>query len=481
MRDFFSELKRRHVYKVAVFYAVTAWIMIQIADLVLENFNASDRIMQGVIVLAAVGFPIVLVLAWMYDLGPEGVVVTPAAGEPAKPSTKERPGIVVLPFDSYTDTPEDEILSKGFTEDLTTLLAHIDGFFVISRNSAYAYKDGTRDVREIGRELGVRYLLEGSLRRMGEQVRVTAQLIQADDGGHLWADNYDAGIDELHEVQDDLLHNIALQLGVELARAEFKLARRKNPRDMDAWSLYQQARGTLMFMGWSENSMKQATEQLRQAIVMDPDYAPPHAYLSLLLALGRLYELVENPQAAHDEALQSAERALELDSTSSEVLGYVGCALSDLNYKQRGIPIIERAIELDPSNAQAHAALGAAKIVTGNLEEGIVDLSQAIKISPRDPGLAPWSTVLSIACAYGGRADETRRWAELACKADSRYVPGLIALGFSNILEGRLQEAREAINNARELYPKLNQAFIERLMGEDVVRRFTEAGIDIQA
>ncbi|MCZ6830704.1 MAG: hypothetical protein O7F73_14180 [Gammaproteobacteria bacterium] len=307
------------------------------------------------------------------------------------------------------------------------------------------------------------------------------QLIQADDGSYLWADNYDTDIDELHQVQDALLRNIALQLGVEPARAEFRLARRKNPNNMDAWSLYQQARGTMMFMGWSENSLRQATEQLRRAIEMEPDYSPPHAYLSLLLALGRLFELVEDPESAHDESLKSAEQALKLDSSSSEVLGYVGCAFSDLNYKQRGIPIIEQAIELDPSNAQAHAALGAAKIVTGDLEAGIADLSQAIKISPRDPGLAPWTTILSIGCAYSGRPDELRHWAEMACELDSRYFPGLIALAFSRVLDEQPKAAQNAIDNARELYPKLNQAYIERLMGSDVVRQFTEAGITIQA
>jgi TolB-like protein len=481
MRDFFAELRRRHVYKVAVFYAAAAWILVQIADLVLENFNASDRVMQGVILAAALGFPVSMLLAWMYDLTPSGIVPASAEKEAVAASTGERPGIVVLPFDSFSGTPQDEVLSNGFTEDLTTALARITGFFVIARNSAYAYKDRTQDVREIGRELGVRYLLEGSLRRMGDQVRVTAQLIQAEDGSHLWAENYDTGVDELEQVQDALLGNITMQLGVELARAEFKLARRKSPNDMDAWSLYQQARGTMMFMGWSENAMTQATEQLRRAIALEPDYSPPHAYLALLLAIGHLFELVEDPGAAHDEALKCAEKALELDSGSSEVLGYVGCALSDLNYSQRGIPLIERAIELDPSNAQDLAALGAAKIVTGDLEPGIADLREAIKISPRDPGLALWSTVLSIACAYSGHDRDMREWAELACKTDSRYFPGLIALSYSRLRDGNVKEAQNTMKAARDLYPRLSQGYIERLMGPDVAARFTEAGINIAA
>lgn len=240
-----------------------------------------------------------------------------------------------------------------------------------SRNSAYFYKDQKKDVREVGREPGVRYLLQGSLRRKGEHLRIAAQLIEAESGSHLWADNYDTPLDELDNIQDVLTQGIALKLGSELSRAEFKLARRQQPGDMNAWSLYQNARGSMMFLGWSQGSIRQAAEQLRKAIALDPNYAAPQAYLSLLLAMGHWIRLVDDRPAAHDESLAAADRALQLQPDPSEVLGHAGCAISDLGYRQRGIPLLEKAIELDASNAQARAAPGVALIVSGELERGI--------------------------------------------------------------------------------------------------------------
>jgi adenylate cyclase len=233
----------------------------------------------------------------------------------------------------------------------------------------------------------------------------------------------------------------------------------------------------MMFQGWSENAVTEAGALLRRAIALDPDCGAPHAYLALLLSLGRMIKLVEDPQAAHDESLAAAERALELDSNSSEVLGYAGCALSDLGYAQRGIPIINKAIELDPSNAQALAALGAAQVVSGELEAGIAELSKAIKISPRDPGLALWATILSIGCGYSSQSQEASRWAELALKSDARFFPGMIALAWSHTVEGRLEEAQTALNNAKQQYPRLDSQYITDLLGAGVLLRMQEAGL----
>jgi adenylate cyclase len=490
MRDFFAQLKRRHVYRVAIYYAAAAWLLVQIADLVLENFNLPDRVMQLLIVGAAMGFPLALVLAWFFDISSSGIRRTApvsdlAAGDdspvpdPAIVATKaeERPGIVVLPFDSFSEQPRDEIVSNGFTEDLTTLLARMPGFFVISRNTAYMYKGQRRDLREICSELGVRYLLEGSLRRVGDQVRVTAQLIEAETGSHLWADNYDAPLDDMERVQDELINGIATTLGVELARAEFKLARRQRPGDMNAWSLYQSAKGTLMFMGWSHASIKQAVSQLHEAIALDPEYAAPQAYLSLLLALAHWIKLVDDLPAAHDESVSSANRALELDPNSSEVLGFVGCAFSDLGYKARGIPILEKAMELDRSNAQARAAFGAALMVSGELEPGIAALSDAIKISPRDPGIAVWATILALGVGYTGDLAKAEEWTELAYKSDPRFFPCLVLRAWLQGKKGQKDVAQASLDEARRLYPDLDADYVSGFMGQGVAAQMREAGL----
>jgi adenylate cyclase len=492
MRDFLAELRRRHVYRVAVYYAASAWLLVQIADVILENFNQPEHLMQLLIFCAALGFPLALILAWIFDITADGVKRTKVFERAdddeisissdvitVTRSADERPGIVVLPFQYYSDQPLDEIVSNGFTEDLTTLLARVPGFFVISRNTAFTYKNQMKDLREIGSELGVRYLLEGSMRRIGEQVRVTAQLIDAESGSHLWAEHYDTPGDRLDQVQDALIGGIAIRLGVELARAEFKLASRKPPRDRDAWSLYQSAKGTLMFNGWSEDSIKQARAQLRQAIELDPLYAAPQAYLSLLLALAHWIKLVDDLPAAHEESIAAANRALELDPGSSEVLGYAGCAFSDLGYKSRGIPLLEKAIELDASNAQARAAIGAAQIVSGDLENGIATLSEAVKISPKDPGLAMWATILSLGTGYSGQMEKAEEWADVAYTSDPHFFPPLILRAWIQGLRGEREAAQASLNEAVRLYPKLNAAYIAGFLGVDIAHQLQESGLTI--
>lgn len=490
MRSFFAELKRRHVYRVAVIYAASTWLFVQIADIVLENFNLPERAMQLLIVCIALGFPVVLVLAWIYDLSLSGIrrtvaldavveeaAVSPVDSQALRAIKDERPGIVVLPFENFSDEPSDEIVCAGFTGELTTVLAHLPDCFVISRNTAATYKDQSKDMREIGKELGVRYLLEGGLRRKGDQLRISAQLIEAESGSHLWAHNYDTPVDGLDQIQDELTQGIALKLGSELARAEFKLARTQQPGDMNAWSLYQNAKASMMFKGWSKSSVEQAAAQLRNAIALDPTYAAPQAYLALLLAMGHWIRLVDDRSAAMDESIAAADKALELQPDSSEILGYVGCALSDLGHRQRGIPLLEKAIELDSSNAQARAALGAALIVSGEIERGVAALSEAVKISPKDPGLALWATILTIGTGFTGDMEGAEGWATLAYKSDSRFFPGLVVRAWVQAQRGRREDAQTSLNEAVRLYPDLDARYIRGLMGEGVVQQMLGTGL----
>jgi TolB-like protein len=490
MRALLAELKRRHVYRVAVIYAAATWLLVQIADIVLENFDLPERAMQLLLISIAIGFPAVLVLAWIYDISFSGIRRTASLDAPGEEGLAsqvsssaipdkidERPGIVVLPFENFSGEPSDEIVCTCFTGELTTLLAHLPDIFVISRSTAATYLGQKKDLREIGRELGVRYLLEGNLRRKGEQLRISAQLIEAGSGSLLWADNYDTPMDGLDKIQDALTQAIALKLGSELARAEFKLTRARQPDDMNAWSLYQNAKASMMFKGWSQSSIKHAAAQLREAIALDPAYAAPKAYLSLLLALGHWTRLVDDRPAAHAESIAAADGALELDAGSSEVLGYVGCAFSDLGYRQRGIPLLEKAIELDASNAQARAALGAALIVTGELERGVAAMSEAVKISPKDPGIALWATILTLGTGFAGDMEGAETWATLAYKSDSRFFPALVARAWVQGNRGMVEDAQTSLDEATRLYPDLDASYVRNVFGKGVVQQMEQAGL----
>ena len=232
----------------------------------------------------------------------------------------DRASIAVLPLECMSDSRDYDYLADGMTEDIITLLARIPGFLVIARNSTFCYKGQHCDIRQVGRELGVRYVVEGSLRPIGDRLRVTIQLIEAESGNHLWADRFDRTADDLFDVQDEVTTAIVARLEPELTRAEFESIRRRPPADLGAWDYYRQASGILALKGWHEATFTEGAELCRKAIALDPDFAPARAMLSLLLAIGHLVGYVASP----DEALKEADLALALDSDNSVVLGNAG-------------------------------------------------------------------------------------------------------------------------------------------------------------
>ncbi|MEM9759047.1 MAG: tetratricopeptide repeat protein [Pseudomonadota bacterium] len=476
--ELFAELRDRHLYRVAAIYAAGGWLLLQVADVVAESFAWPAWAMRGLILLVIVGFPVTLLVFWFLDeVEHPDDPDSDTADADIPEQDAQRPGLIVLPFDCFSDRREDRWAADALTEDLTALLARFSEYALLARNTAFAYRGGDIDVRRLHRELGVRYALEGSLRRLPNGLRVTAQLLDAREGTHLWAEQYDRRDDELHELYGEVCRAIALHLGIELSRAEMKLSKLTPPSQWSAWELYQQARGSLHFGGWSQRNFQDAAATLREAISKDPEFASARALLALILALGYWAHLFPDRETAYEEALASAERAIAMAPESSEVMGFAGCALSDLGHHERGIPVIERAIELNPANGQAVAALGAAKVLSGRLEEGIADLTLAVSISPADPGLAPWSTMLSIAQTYLGNAADATQWADRACKADARYFGGFLAKAVAKASLGELPGAQAALEEARRLNPRLSAQAASALIGAPAWEELAKAGI----
>ena len=190
-------------------------------------------------------------------------------------------------------------------------------------------------------------------------------------------------------------------------------------------------------------------------------------------------QLVDDPVAAHDESVAAADRALELNPNSSEVLGFVGCAFSDLGYKERGLPLLERAMEMDASNAQARAAFGAALIVSGQLTPGIAALSEAVKLSPRDPGLAMWTTILTLGSGYSGDMEGAEKWAALAYKSDPQFFPALVLRAWVQSTKGEIKSAQILYNEAKRLYPPLDESYIIGFMGKEILAEMQNAGLKV--
>lgn len=389
------------------------------------------------------------------------------------PPLPDKPSIAVLPFDTWSDNQEIEYLADGLVEDIITLLARMPNFFVIARNSSFSYKGQQTDIRTVGRELGVRYVIEGSVRPVGKHLRITVQLVETENGKHLWADRFDTGTDDIYELQDEVTTGIVTKLEPELTRAEFEQIKRRPLTDLNAWSFFREASGILSLKGWREETFAEAADLYRKAIVLEPDFAAAHSALSLLLALGHMVGYVSEP----DEALAAAERALELDSERSEVLGFAGCALSDLGYTKRGIELLERAIESDPSNAQAWVALGAALLVSKRLDEGVEKLAHGIRISPRDNRLAIWRGLLAMALGRQDKMDEAVEEARLACREDSKLHNPRVILTMLLIQAGRSEEARESLEEALRIRPNLSEREMQGIVGRrgaETVKSFME-------
>ncbi len=373
----------------------------------------------------------------------------------------DKASIAVLPLDSMSDSRDYEYLADGMTEDIITLLARIPSFFVIARNSSFSYKGKQRDIRQVGRELGVRYVVEGSLRPVGDRLRVTIQLIEAETGNHIWAERFDRTAADLFEVQDEITNAIVARLEPELTRAEFELIRRRPPADMDAWDYYRQARGILSMKGWHESTFAEGAELYRKAIALDPEFAPARAGLSLLLAIGHLIGYVAEP----DEALNEADQALALDSDSSEVLGFAGCALSDIGHATRGIELLEKAIERNPSNAQAWVALGAAQLSNRQPERAIESLEHGLRISPRDNLLAVWGSIYAVALGFVGRLDDASEQARVASRRDDKLHKPRVGPPASPLTENPPHEAAPALAEARRIRPQLAPREVRGIVG----------------
>lgn len=430
--------------------------------------NANEGLLQAIALLAmAAGVLLSPLGRWARGrLGRRSASALPDEPLPPGPvdALPDRASIAVLPFEAASDDPEHEYLVDGLVEDLVTLLARIPGFFVIARQSTAVYRERPADVREIGRELGVRYVLQGTLRVHGDELRLSAQLVETAGGTNVWTGRFDRRAEELSRVQDELTGAVVAQLEPELVRAEAELVRRRPPADWDAWSFYKRAHARLMLGGWHEDTFGEAAALLRRAIALDPGFALARAQLALLLAFGHRIGLDIDREAAHREALVEGERALAMEGDRSEVQGFVGCAFADLGHPERGIPILERAVEQNPSNAQAWVALGAARLTVGRIEQAVADLRHGLRISPQDSRLAVWGGLYAAGLAQLGRLDEALEEARRACRRDPRAHMPRVILALILALHGRRDEARAALDEAKEVRPRLDFAEIETLL-----------------
>src|SRR5829696_8353039 len=305
------------------------------------------------------------------------------AAIPARSSSRgERPSIAVLPFGNM-DGEKDDYFADGITEDVITALTRMRWFHVVARNSVFGYKRSARDIRQVARDLGASYVLEGSVRRGGARLRLTAQLIDGANGIHVWAKRYDRELHDIFEVQDDLTESIVAAVEPELGKAERERARAKRPESLSAWDLCQ--RGLWHLYRRTKQDFGEAQTLLERALQVDGTLVAALCGLSEVHVLQVLFGLADNPAAHRDEAMRLARRAVELDDRNP----LAHCALARAHVvaheHEAAIPDAEAALTLNPTLAWAQYLLGLCHVYSGRVREGIPCLQSAINLSPHDP------------------------------------------------------------------------------------------------
>jgi adenylate cyclase len=358
----------------------------------------------------------------------------------------DKPSVAVLPFTNMSGDPEQEFLADGIAEDIITALSRYPSLFVIARNSCFTYKGRAVDVKQVGRELGVRYVLEGSLRKSGSRIRVTAQLVETETGKHVWAERYDRDLADIFALQDEITEAVTIAIAPAVAGAEQQRALRKQPESLDAWAAYQ--RGLWHFSKFTADDNAIAQEFFRQAVDLDPNFAG--GYWGL--AAARFFAAAAFQTSSLSEALSSmgalARRAVELDGSDAEarsLLGITAHASGDHGGAQAEIG---RALAISPNLASAHGLLGDTLIYSGRPKEGLDALAKYLRLDPRDPSIG----VQLLQVAVGHYFCREYEAAVEAAKRVIRSYPDYplpyrwLAAALGQL--GRSDEAREALAKA---------------------------------
>ena len=371
---------------------------------------------------------------------------------PAKPS------IAVLPFNNMSNDSEQEFFADGISEDIITELSKFRSFFVIARNSSFAFKHEQLSVRDVGIKLGVRYVVEGSVRKAGNRVRITAQLIDAVDDNHIWAERYDRDLEDIFAVQDEVTQAIVIAIEPQLATTERQRARRKPTANLDAWECYQ--RGLWYMFGYDETD--QAFHYFQRAIELDPEFSSAYAGVAYTYAIQILLGASNNRDEDLKHGVSAAETAVSMDQ-NDPFAHFAKGRISIFNGEpEKAIASNKRAISLNPNYALAHFGLGHGLWHAGRPAEAPVHLDEAIRLSPHDPILWAFLASKAIALVMDERYEEG-----IAVSRESQRIHDVHLFGFLAEVSGlgslgKEKEAEDALQRLRSVQPDISISFIER-------------------
>lgn len=482
---FLAELKRRRVGRVAIAYLAIAWAVTEASSVILPALRVPEWTVTFVVVFLLIGFPVAMILAWVFDVGPQGIERTePRRDLPAGSQLKVRltfaaavlvlmaglgyllyergfgrahanqahSSIAVLPFTNLSGDPARDFFSDGMSEELLNLLARVPGLQVASRTSSFAYKGRNVDIREVGQELGVETVLEGSIRQSGDQVRITAQLIDAESGFHLWSETYDRHLEDIFRVQDEIAAMIVSKLRIELAPQEQQMAvRDKAPtQNVEAYELYLQGRAVWKRRG--EENLTRAIDLFQRALGLDPGFARAHAALASAYVVMPGYTREEDDDAKFlPLAVASARQALSIDPN----IGEAHAVLAQINANRGNLLDAESgfffAISLEPNEPTPHHWYSLLLSRVGRLNLALDQARKAQEIDPTSPVLAA-----NLAGMYlmVGEDEQALRYSKLASDLGLSKKQSGIESAVA-MRRGQWDEARRLIVAQEDLPPEV--------------------------
>ncbi len=483
--NFFTELKRRNVYKVAVAYIVAGWALSQGIAQVFPVFDIPNWIIRLIVLLIILGLPIALVLAWTFELTPQGIKRTETADampetarqkkhtwiyvvviaglfsmglfflgrysaknatpRQSEAATVSQKSIAVLPFENLSRDPDNAYFCEGVQDEILTRLAKVADLKVISRTSTQHFKSTPDNLPQIAKQLGVAHILEGSVQKASDQVRVNVQLINALTDAHIWADTYDRKLTDIFAVESEIAKTIAETLQAKITGSEKNSIAKAPTANPEAYELY--LKGRFFWNKRTGDDLRKSIEYLKQAIAKDAGYALAYAALADSYGILRFYGGA-SPDESIVPAAAAAKKALELDDSLAEAHASLGLIATEELEIHRGVSELERAVQLNPNYATAHHWLSLALTALGQSDRSVAELKRALELDPLSMVI---NADLSIGYLYARRYDEAEAQARRALEIDPRSFLAHYYLGMALQLKGQLKEAIPEFQKAVDL------------------------------
>jgi adenylate cyclase len=369
------------------------------------------------------------------------------------PALPDKPSIAVLPFDNMSGDPEQEYFADGIVEDIITALSRMKGLFVIARNSSFTYKGKAVDIKQVGHELGVRYVLEGSVRKAANRIRITGQLIDASNGTHLWADRFDGQIEDVFDLQDHVTQSVVAAIAPKLEQAEIDRSRSKPTHSLDAYDYF--LRGMAAFHQFTREANSEAIDMFAKACERDPGYGAAYAMQARSYAQRKGFGWTVDYEGESAKALDLALQGADVGRDDAVALAAAGFALVMFGDPADGDALLDRALQLNPNLAWVWHMSGFSKALSGHAEFTVERAAMAMRLSPQDPQMFAMQNTTAIGHFLMGKYEDALHWSQAALRDKPNFLFAAGVIAASNAMLGKTENAASSLQRLRDMKPDL--------------------------